>query len=107
VAVVLVLGVGFFAYAQSRPATVVERGSTTIVQPAAPQAQSPQMIPVPVPGPAGPAGAAGASGAAGRAGAPGAPGAAGSPGEMGNSGPQGPEGAPAPVEPAPSETAPR
>jgi len=102
-ALVVVLGVGFFVYAQSQPATVVEHGSTTIVQPAAaPQTQSPAVIPIPVQGPAGPAGATGASGAAGRAGAAGAPGAPGSPG---STGPQGQEGAPAPEPPA--ETAPR
>ena len=101
-AIVVVLGVGFFVYAQSQPATVVDRGSTTIVQPAAPQTQTPAVIPFPVQGPAGPAGA---TGAAGRAGAAGAAGAPGSPGMPGNTGPQGQEGAPAP-EP-PTETAPR
>lgn len=100
-ALVVALGVGLFLYAQSQPATVVDRGSTTIVQPAAPQAQSPAVIPIPIPvaGPAGPAGAPGVAGAPGRAGAEGAPGAPGSPG------PQGQEGAPAPEPPA--ETAPR
>lgn len=103
-ALVVVLGVGFFIYTQSQPATVVERGSssTTIVQPAAPQAPATTMIPIPVQGPAGPAGAPGVSGAPGRAGAEGAPGAPGSPGSPG---PQGQEGVPAP-EP-PTETAPR
>jgi hypothetical protein len=107
-AVVIVLGIGFFMYAQSQPATVVERGSTTIVQPAAPAAPPVSSIipvPIPVPGPAGPAGAAGAPGRAGAAGAPGAPGAPGEPGSPGASGPQGQEGAPAPEPPA--ETAPR
>jgi hypothetical protein len=106
-ALVVVLGVGFFVYAQSQPATVVDHGSTTIVQPAAPQAQSPTVIPIPVQGPAGPAGATGAAGRAGAAGSAGAPGAPGSPG---STGPQGEEGTPAPAppaEPAPAETAPR
>lgn len=102
---VVVLGVGFFVYSQSQPATVVEHGSTTIVQPAAPQAQSPAVIPIPVQGPAGPAGATGASGAAGRAGAAGAPGAPGAPGSPGSTGPQGQEGTPAPD--PPTDTAPR
>ena len=107
-AIVVVIGIGFFVYAQSQPATVVDRGSTTIVQPAAPPAQSPAVIPIPVPGPAGPAGAPGAAGRAGAAGAAGAPGAPGSPG---STGPQGQEGTPAPEPPVgtvpPAETPPR
>jgi hypothetical protein len=96
IALGLVLGVGIFVYAQNRPTPVVDRGSTTIVQPAAPAQQAPAIIPMPVAGPAGPAGL---PGAAGRPGASGAPGAPGSPGSPGSDGPQGPEGAPAPAEP--------
>lgn len=101
VALVFALGLGFFVYAQSQTATVVDRGSTTIIQPASPQVQpAPTLIPFPVSGATGPAGAPGAPGAPGTSGGSGptgpagAPGAPGSPGNPGSSGPPGPDGAP-------------
>lgn len=108
-ALVLTLGVGFFVYAQSQPTPVVERGSTTIIQPGPPLVQPVStMIPIPVPGPSGAPGPAGRSGTPGSTGPAGAPGAPGSPGNPGSSGPQGPEGAPAPAPPTePTEAAPR
>jgi hypothetical protein len=86
VVVIMAVGAGVFMFSQSQPAAVVERGSTTIIQPSATQSQpSPAVIPFPVQGPAGPAGMPGASGS------PGQPGAAGA------AGPQGQEGTPAPA----------
>src|SRR5687768_13854392 len=76
--VVIVLGIGLFTWAQSRPADVVDRGSTTIIQPPPSQPRTnPTVIPIPVEGPAGPAGPAGAPAPAGPAGAAGAPGQSG------------------------------
>src|SRR5687767_1191485 len=95
---VFVLGMGFFFWSQSQPVGAVDRTTTTVIQPAAPQPQSaPSLIPFPVAGPEGPAGAPGPAAPAGPAGAAGAAGPAGAAGEAG---PAGPEGAPAPAPPS-------
>jgi hypothetical protein len=105
-ALVLVLGAGIFVYAQNQAPAVVDRGSTTIIQPGPAAQPAPGLIPIPMPGPAGPAGTPGSPGSPGTPGAPGSPGNPGMPGAPGAPGPQGPDPAPTdgPVTPAEPRT---